>query len=312
LARISNALSPLSGLSPGDTEENVFEQITHLRRLLHSDQIATANLQRTYNELETVLAKYLDVQHSGQKNHAEFIQTLIRELSSRQTETKTVKTLAFRLAAIIGNESKPTGNPVKLLDILEERIRKERYAIESIAGKVFVDRSFDTPSLLDGIAEWVDHRASAKPSTPGGLDAMLLPIFERIPVTTRADYRVYIPEICTGVLSLHNSIMALKPFASTLNNIFTQFDCKLSSFCPGSAPYQFLKSQISALHSALNSLVPTKINSIVFLVLSRFVALFSLLTSALTASAFDKSDQSMKKEFYALQQALTNVGKWSK
>jgi hypothetical protein len=102
--------------------------------------------------------------------------------------------------------------------------------------------------------------------------------------------------------------MSLKPFASTLNNIATQFNCQFSSFCPGTGPYEFLKSQLFALQTALNNIVPGQINSLVFLVLSRFVELFSSFTAALTAAAFDSSDPAMKNEFYLLQQTLSARG----
>jgi uncharacterized membrane protein YidH (DUF202 family) len=106
--------------------------------------------------------------------------------------------------------------------------------------------------------------------------------------------------------------MALKPFASILNNIFSQFDCKLPSFSPGSASYTFLKSQILELQAALNGLVASKMNSLVFLVVSRFVCLFSSLTSALAAAVFDTTNDSMKREFYALQQSVVSTRKVAK
>jgi hypothetical protein len=309
LARIGNALSPLSGLSPGNTEENIFLQITEVRQLLQSGHTAVSNLQQIYDDLETNLARFLDIQRPSSKSPAESVQILISALNSKQSKAKIVKTLTFRLASVLHVDQKQAGSPIKLLDMLEDRIRKERSAIEAIAAKTFIDLSLETLTLLQRIDEKVERPAPVKSAGPSGLDAMLLPIFERIPVTTRADYKVYIPEICTGFLSLHDSIMCMKPFASTLNNIFTQFDCKFSSFAPGSTSYQFMKTQIFALHSSLNSLVPSKINSLVFLVLSRFIALFSAFASALSAAAFENSDESMKNEFFALHHSITTFQK---
>jgi hypothetical protein len=50
------------------------------------------------------------------------------------------------------------------------------------------------------------------------------------------------------------------------------------------------------------------INSLVFLVLSRFVRGFSSFPAVLAVIAFDSSDQAMKNEFYLLQQMLSARG----
>jgi hypothetical protein len=272
-----------------------------------AERAGTADALRTYGDLEASAARLLALQRQPQRSRAEFVQTLVAALDARHSDTRV---LAFRIAAILRVEQVPGANPVKLLDALEERIRNERHAIEAIAAKTFVDLSLETLTMLRRIGEAIEREP--KKSRHAGLDTLMLPIFERIPVTTRTDYHVYVPEICTGVLSLHNSIMALKPFASTLNNIFTQFDCKLPSFSPGSASYTFLKCQILALHEALNGLVPSKMNSLVFLVVSRFVGLFTSLTSALAAAVFDTTNDSMKREFYALQQSAISTRKVAK
>jgi hypothetical protein len=136
---------------------------------------------------------------------------------------------------------------------------------------------------------------------PAGLDEMFGPAFDLIPLTSRTDYRQYVPEICHAFVSLHESVMVMKPFASTLNNIFTQFDCKLPSFTPGSTSHEFLKSQVYALHECLNRVSPSKVNSLVFLVLSRFVALISSFMSALAASAMGTGNEKQRIAFYEAQ-----------
>jgi hypothetical protein len=65
-----------------------------------------------------------------------------------------------------------------------------------------------------------------------------------------------------------------------------------------------MRNQVLSLHSALNALNPGAVNSLVFLVLSRFVALLSSLLSALGAGGFDAGDPAMKEEFYRLEEEL--------
>lgn len=105
--------------------------------------------------------------------------------------------------------------------------------------------------------------------------------FDIIAVTSREDPEKYLPEICAGLKNLNESILALKPFAQTLNSISLEFDCTLQSFQPSSKNYASIKEQFQALHSILGSLQPSKINSLVYLILSRFIALLSSLASIL-------------------------------
>jgi hypothetical protein len=208
-----------------------------------------------------------------------------------------------RLAAVARVDPKQERNCLKLLDLIEDSLRKQRHVIESIATKVAktFDRSVDTLPLLNQIESQLPKRQSQH-QQPINIDTLFSSIFDLVPVTTRANYLVYIPEMCAAFLSLDNSIMALKPFASVLNEMFAQIDGGLPSFAPGSRTHQVMKSQVYLLHTALNRLTPSKINPLVFLVVSRFVALVSSFMSALSASAFDVGDEEMKKEFFRLDQ----------
>jgi hypothetical protein len=208
----------------------------------------------------------------------------------------------LRLAALTRLDPKQERDCAKFLDVIEDNLRKQRRVIESIATQVVkaFDRSADTLPLLNQIESQLPKRQSQH--QPSGIDGLFASVFDLIPVTTRADYRVYVPEICAAFLSLHNSVMALKPFASALNELFAQIEGGLSSLSPGSRCHQVLKTQVHSLHTALNSLTPSRVNSLVFLVVSRFVALFSSFMSALSASAFDEGDQEMKKEFLRSEQ----------
>jgi hypothetical protein len=307
LTKIAKALSGLSGLSPCSAEDSILGQIDEIRRQTDIDRETLTVFQRIYSELENRLCAFLEMPKNSKKSPCEFVQIMLKALEARQSDVRILKTLTIRLAAMTHVDMKTGPNPTKLLDALDDLMRKQRLAIEAIAPKAGLNPSMESLALLRRIEEHIEKGPSPSPGAPTGLDEMFAPIFELMPVTSRTDYRVYLPEICSGFLSLHNSVMCLKPFATTLNAIFTQFDCKFASFCPGSKPYQFMKTQVYALHGALNSLVPSKINSLVFLVISRFIALFSSFMSALTASAYNSSDQKMKTEFFQLQQSLTKI-----
>jgi hypothetical protein len=275
--------------------------------MMEIDREALTGLQRIYAEIEGRFAAFLEIPRNSKRAPAEFVQVMLKALEGRQSEARTLKAVTIRLAGMLRVDMKTSPSCAKLVDGIDDALRKQRLAIEAIASKASLDRSMETLALLHRIEEHVEKPLARGRAAPAGLDAMFLPVFELMPITSRSDYTIYVPEICTGFVSLHNSIMCLKPFATTLNTIFTQFDCKFTSFCPGSKPYQFMKTQVYELHAALNSLVPSKINSLVFLVISRFIALFSSFMSALTASAYNGAEQQMKAEFFQLQQSLTRI-----
>ena len=96
---------------------------------------------------------------------------------------------------------------------------------------------------------------------------------------------------------------------SILNNVFNQFDCKYPSFNPVNKQYQLLRKNIYALHSALNNVSASNVNSVVFLVLSRFTALISSFSAAISAASFDERDEKMKSKFYEMEMELSRGNK---
>ena len=152
------------------------------------------------------------------------------------------------------------------------------------------------------ISDITKEQASDKYIAKADLDPLFKDVYDLVPVTTRSDPMKYIPEVNNAFISLNNSIMTLKPFASILNEIFSTFDCKFNSFLPGSPPMQTLRQQLMQLHTSLSNVVPAKTNSLVFLVLSRFIALLSSFLSALTALSYSSQDQQAQNFLFNLQQ----------
>ena len=152
------------------------------------------------------------------------------------------------------------------------------------------------------ISDITKEQASDKYIAKADIDPLFKDVYDLVPVTTRSDPMKYIPEVNNAFISLNNSIMTLKPFASILNEIFATFDCKFNSFLPGSPAMQTLRQQLMQLHTSLSNVVPAKTNSLVFLVLSRFIALLSSFLSALTALSYSSQDEQAQNFLFSLQQ----------
>jgi hypothetical protein len=113
------------------------------------------------------------------------------------------------------------------------------------------------------------------------VNSMFAAVFPIVPVSSTSDPRRYIPEICAGMLSLHNSVMALKPFSVNLGEIWTIVDTKTDASKPNSASYNFIRQKTYDLHHCLKRISPTKVNSLVFVVMQKFTTLLSTFFSAI-------------------------------
>ena len=122
------------------------------------------------------------------------------------------------------------------------------------------------------------------------INKLFKPIIETLKVTSKDDPFTYIPEFVDEYNMMLNSITELKPFATVLNNIFTNFDCQFSNFDPQSQKYQYFKSQVLQMHDSLNQMSAAKTHNLIFLILSRFVTLISSIMSGL-AVAFTGKQQ---------------------
>ena len=158
--------------------------------------------------------------------------------------------------------------------------------------------------VLNNVNEIIKRKKAAEQKPPKKETdfSSLAKIFDLVEVSSRTDPNIFVPEICASYTSMSMTITALKPFASILNDIFASFDCKFNSFIPGSAQCKTLKQHVMKLHSSLSSIVPSKINSLVFLILSRFIALLSSFLSALTALSFSPNDMDQKNYLFSIQQ----------
>ena len=306
LSKVSDNISKITGSKAEQTESFVFAELASISNQMKLNHDSLVNLQRTCSSVETCLARLCGVT-LGKKPITESIEMLLKSLE--QQKAPSLMQIEKRLADILKVERVPENDATKrvmdLLDLVSVRINDTRKGLETIASATIKNGSFekvDTKTLVTRILKALTPPKPAVSNNLQGIDKMFTDVFALVPVTSRTDYKEYIPEICAAFCTLHNSVMALKPFASTLNNIFTQFDCKFTSFHPGSESYKFLRSQVFALHTSLNSLVPSKINSLVFLVLSRFIALFSSFMTAISSASFDPSSEKMQEEFFRLEQ----------
>jgi hypothetical protein len=282
----------------GDNGEDVPQLLARLIVQMKANNESLASLQRLASDTEMSLMQYLEVARLKKGTH-EAVRFMLRQLDARRDDATAMQSINARVSEILRIKRAESDIPKQIMNSLNEiaaRLAAQEAGIKSLASKVlrcFDVTSMDVTTLLGKL-----ERAMVDDGQPKDLDELFGPIFDLIPLTTRSDYRQYIPEICKSFVSLHESVMVMKPFASTLNNIFTQFDCKFASFTPGSKTQQFLKSQIYALHESLNRLVPSKLNSLIFLVLSRFVALLSSFMSALAAAALVTQDEKTRAQFF--------------
>lgn len=126
-------------------------------------------------------------------------------------------------------------------------------------------------------------------------------VFDILTLTSKEDPKLYIPEICSCIVSLHNSVSALSPFAETLNEISGSFTGEFSAFDPSSDSYKFLRNKVFDLHRDLNELPSAKVNSIVILVLTRFISLYSSFISILSAIQYDEENEEAQETFFGIQ-----------
>lgn len=137
--------------------------------------------------------------------------------------------------------------------------------------------------LVDKVIQTAGSSSALSAATVNQIFQNVLPLLNQ---SSRDDPLVYLQEISTNYAIYHESIQVLNPFAETLNNIFQNFDCKVQSFAPGSSSFAFIRQEVYQMHNSLNSIGPSKVHSLLFLVLSRFVALTSSFISALSSLSF--------------------------
>jgi hypothetical protein len=94
--------------------------------------------------------------------------------------------------------------------------------------------------------------------------------------------RRYIPEICAGMLSLHNSVMSLKPFSTLLGEIWTVVDSKADATKAETPSHDLVHRKVLDLHQCLKTLSPMKVNSLVFVVVQKYTTLLSTFFRAIT------------------------------
>lgn len=297
----------------GDQSELVSVLLNGIERKIGRDKENIGELQKLCIEVNAVLSNYVnnEVQPtstaSKQASLARSIRALLKKLpqkensqkSRNESETKLfLKKIELNLCKVTNDECQDDKNRQDHIMIMINKINDFVTSLHSKFG--IFNKNFD--DFLNEIEKVSSNSKSDKKVEE--IDKMFESVFDLVPVTSRTEPSHYIPEFCNAFISLHNSVLSLKPFASILNQIFSQFDCKLQSFKPSSRSFQFIKGQIFNLHTALNSLSPSKVNSLVFLILSRFVALTSSFTAAISSALFDDGDPNMKETFFQMQLQL--------
>lgn len=305
--QIIQKLKQISGLSENanlQKDENILNFLRVIEKKMNQDKESISELQKLCIEVETVLTSYVNngsqaSSHSKQSMMPKTIRTLLKKLPQKEnsknrneSELKNfMKKVESKLCQVTKDECQDDKNRQDHIIIMIDKIDA---FITSLHSKLSIfNGNFD--EILKAIEKSKSNKKVEE------IDKMFESIFDLVPVTSRTEPSHYIPEFCNAFVSLHNSVLSLKPFASILNQIFSQFDCKLQSFKPSTQSFQFIKNQVYNLHTALNSLAPSKINSLVFLILSRFVALTSSFTAAISSASFDDGDPNMKETFFQMQ-----------
>jgi hypothetical protein len=128
----------------------------------------------------------------------------------------------------------------------------------------------------------ITHLSASREFMPvHDVNSMFSAVFPIVPISSTSDPRRYIPEICAGMLSLHNSVMALKPFSVNLGEMWTIVDTKSDASNPNSASYNSIRQKTYDLHQCLKRISPTKVNSLVFGVMQKFTTLLSTFFAAI-------------------------------
>ncbi|KAK8854276.1 hypothetical protein M9Y10_016835 [Tritrichomonas musculus] len=312
LKQISGAFSNVHG----SQFDLIGQLLNSIESKINHDKEAINELQKLCLEVESTLSSYNNESSNSKQfsaNVTKSIRTLLKKLPQKESIksekenieklNKILKNIESKLLKILNEnceENDRQKNINHLLAKTEERITKDNEFFSSLKKKL----NLSNEANYDEILLKISSKKNSMNDNKEELEKMFDSVFELVPVTSRSEPSHYIPEFCNAFISLHNSVLSLKPFASILNQIFSEFDCKLQSFKPSSQSFHFIKNQIYNLHSALNNLSPSKVNSLVFLILSRFVALTSSFTAAISAASFNDGDPNMKEEFFQMQMEL--------
>jgi hypothetical protein len=114
------------------------------------------------------------------------------------------------------------------------------------------------------------------------INAMFSGVFPVVPISSTSDPKRYIPEVCAGMLSLHNSVMSLKPFSTVLREMCTVVDTKADALNTNSKAFEAINQKILELQLALQGISPAKVNSLVFAVVKNFTTLLSCFFKAIS------------------------------
>ena len=302
--------------------EQVEQHISVLKKNIQNDKQMLKEYQTLCNEVETELSSYCNSassntnkQNSNNTRNGSNIKTiriLLKKLPSKQNNqinNAGIKDIEKKLCKIVQCKETPDKKNVQnhineVIELIISKMKKNDEFKEAIESKLQLKNA-----TYEKILSTISSISSKNSDLNSRLNQLFGKFFKIIEVTSQSDPSVFVPEIYDAFNTLNESINALRPFASILNNVFNQFDCKYPSFNPVNKQYQLLRKNIYALHSALNNVSASNVNSVVFLVLSRFTALISSFSAAISAASFDERDEKMKSKFYEMEMELSRGNK---
>lgn len=322
LKELNRIVKPTNNHS-SQSYESIFIQLKSIEKKMNQEKENINELTKFLKEIETLL-----ISSFGESGPS------INQQRNTQMIMKSIRALLTKLTVphpeIKQEIVKPSINDSAFIKNVETKLCKiaKDHPVDDISKQAHIFELLDKIDELmknnDDFIRFVESKLGLKNANLSAIQMNLTKmmannnfdlnkIFEKIfdlePAIPRTEPSHYLPEICESFINMHNSIASLKSFAGILNEIFNQFDCKLQSFRASTQSFQFIKGQILQLHTALNRLTPNKVNSLVFLVLSRFVALVSSFVAAISAASFDDGDPNMKETFFKMQMELCEAKK---
>ncbi|OHS95817.1 hypothetical protein TRFO_38040 [Tritrichomonas foetus] len=198
------------------------------------------------------------------------------ESSKKSTNIATMKRIENRLCKMLNvqnvNEDDLTNHVFDLLSSLEKQFEKYSVFVKDIKSKLHV--LGEGKEEIDSVSEKV---LSTPSQTMPFIEQVRIfsDVFDYIPVSSRNDANLFLPEIASAVHGLHESITCLKPFSTTLGSIQDSYNMK--NMNPTNA--ENLMNDINSLKTLFNNLEKKNINALVISTLARFLTLISSLVT---------------------------------
>ncbi|EAX93716.1 hypothetical protein TVAG_354550 [Trichomonas vaginalis G3] len=276
---------------------NVFLQEVEIRLC----KISKTNASKTTNQ-ETIRNALSSVENMSKT------QKPVEKVEEKSDLTDIFK----RIQRITGNSDNSNANEVysKCIELLEElatlvsNAKRElrhteqdqvqnKASLQSIYEKLSrilqiqsVDtKSMDSTQLMHQIMSSIDALFNRQQQMMSNeeISTICQEVLKDNSISQKNEPKIYLGEICYSYLIYKNSIECLIPFNNILDELFTTFDCKSSSFKPTSQQFPILRKIVSSLQDKLNSIASNRISTDVFHNLSRFISLINSFMTSLAS-----------------------------